>query len=53
MKFWECQVCKYVYDMRKGDPKRSIPPGTEFEELPDDWHCPDCGASKDLFRKLR
>ena len=49
---YECSVCGYVYDPEKGDPEGSIAPGTPFEELPEDWQCPVCGASKDEFQKL-
>ena len=52
MKRYECTVCGYIYDPTKGDPDRSIPPGTPFEQLPDDWVCPDCGATKDMFQPL-
>jgi len=48
---WECTVCGYVYDPAKGDPEANVPPGTAFEDLPDDWVCPDCGADKDMFEK--
>jgi flavin reductase (DIM6/NTAB) family NADH-FMN oxidoreductase RutF/rubredoxin len=44
-----CQVCGYVYDPAKGDPDNGVEPGTVFEELPDDWVCPVCGATKDQF----
>jgi rubredoxin/flavin reductase (DIM6/NTAB) family NADH-FMN oxidoreductase RutF len=46
-----CKVCGYVYDPEKGDPDNGIEPGTKFEDLPDDWVCPVCGASKDDFEK--
>lgn len=46
-----CTVCGYVYDPAKGDPDSGIKPGTKFEDLPDDWVCPVCGASKDAFEK--
>ena len=49
MKKYVCTVCGYVYDPEKGDPEGDIPPGTPFEDLPDDWVCPVCGASKDQF----
>lgn len=49
---WECQVCGYIYDPKVGDIENGINPGTKFEELPDDWVCPQCGASKDQFEKL-
>ncbi len=44
-----CEVCGYVYDPQQGDPDNGIDPGTKFEDLPDDWDCPVCGASKDDF----
>jgi rubredoxin len=49
---YECTVCGYVYDPAVGDPESGIKPGTAFEELPKDWTCPVCGASKDQFKKL-
>jgi rubredoxin len=49
MEKWVCEVCGYVYDPEKGDPESDIEPGTIFEDLPDDWICPECGASKDEF----
>jgi rubredoxin len=52
MRKWECTLCGYVYDPEKGDPVGNIPPGTPFEELPEDWECPDCGATKDMFDPL-
>jgi rubredoxin len=49
MKKYVCQVCGYVYDPDKGDPEGNISAGTAFEDLPDDWVCPVCGATKDQF----
>lgn len=46
-----CSVCGYVYDPAEGDPEDGIEPGTKFEDLPDDWSCPVCGAEKDQFEK--
>lgn len=46
-----CTVCGYVYDPEIGDPDSGIKPGTPFEELPDNWTCPVCGASKDAFKR--
>ncbi len=51
MSRYECQVCSYVYDPAKGDPDAGIAPGTAFEDLPDDWVCPECGAARDMFEK--
>lgn len=44
-----CTVCEYVYDPAVGDPDNDVKPGTSFDDLPDDWVCPECGADKDLF----
>jgi rubredoxin len=52
MEKWECLVCGYIYDPAEGDPAGGIPAGTPFEELPDDWVCPECGAAKEMFEKL-
>ena len=49
---YECTVCGYIYDPELGDPDGGIKPGTPFEEIPDDWVCPVCGASKDQFEKI-
>jgi len=49
---YECTVCGYIYDPAKGDPDSGVKPGTRFEDLPDDWTCPVCGASKDQFKKI-
>jgi len=49
---YECTVCGYIYDPEKGDPDSSIESGTPFEELPNDWVCPVCGAWKSAFKKI-
>lgn len=49
---YKCSVCGYVYDPEQGDPDGDIPPGTAFEDLPDDWQCPVCGASKEDFEAI-
>jgi rubredoxin len=49
MKKFTCQVCGYVYDPEAGDPDANVAPGTAFENLPDSWVCPICGAGKDMF----
>ncbi len=46
-----CGPCGYVYDPAEGDADGGIDPGTAFENLPEDWVCPVCGASKDEFEK--
>jgi len=49
MEKYICVICEYVYDPEVGDPTQGIEPGTSFEDLPDDWICPDCGAGKEEF----
>ena len=44
-----CTVCGYVYNPEEGDPENGIDPGTLFEDLPEDWCCPVCGAAKEDF----
>ena len=41
---YTCLVCGYVYDPEHGDPDQGIAPGTSFDDLPEDWECPVCGA---------
>ncbi|MBC8591504.1 rubredoxin [Wansuia hejianensis] len=48
---WVCDPCGWVYDPAEGDPDGGIEPGVAFEDLPEDWVCPVCGATKDLFSK--
>ena len=52
IKVYICSVCGYEYNPEYVIPENGIEPGTPFEELPDDWVCPVCGASKDAFRRL-
>lgn len=52
MSSWECSVCGYIYNPEKGDATGNIPPDTSFEDLPDDWVCPSCGAGKEAFKKV-
>ncbi len=49
MKRYICGVCGYVYDPEKGEPDNDIAPGTSFDDVPDDWICPECGAGKEDF----
>ena len=48
-KTYVCNVCGYEYDSEVGDPDNGIEPGTAFEDLPEDWVCPVCGAEKEDF----
>ncbi len=49
MKKYICSICGYVYDEAVGDLNNGIAPGTKWEDVPDDWVCPECGAGKDQF----
>ncbi len=48
-KRYYCIPCGYLYDPVEGDPDYGVEAGTAFEELPDNWVCPICGASQDMF----
>ncbi|MBB5348837.1 rubredoxin [Desulfoprunum benzoelyticum] len=50
MEKWECP-CGYIYDPAEGDVDHGVDPGTAWENLPDDWVCPMCGAEKEAFWK--
>lgn len=47
---YKCLMCGYVYDPAVGDPHAGVAAGTPFEELPDEWVCPECGVGKDEFK---
>ena len=51
MQKYVCLVCGYIYDPAEGDPDNDVDPGTKFEDIPDDWVCPVCGAGKDQFEE--
>jgi rubredoxin len=48
-KKYECVICGFIYDEAEGLPEDGIPPGTVWEDIPEDWECPDCGISKSEF----
>jgi len=48
---WQCMICNWIYDPIVGDPDGGVAPGTPFEQIPDTWVCPVCGATKDSFAK--
>jgi len=47
-----CTLCGYIYDEELGEPEDGIAPGTKFEDIPEDWCCPECGATKDDFEMI-
>lgn len=52
MKKYECDVCGYVYDPAVGDSMSDIAAGTSFDDLPEEWVCPTCGAPKSQFSAI-
>ena len=46
---WLCITCGHIYDEALGDEHEGFPPGTLFSQIPDDWCCPDCGATKEDY----
>jgi rubredoxin len=49
---YKCLVCGYIYNPEVGDPDNGIAPKTSFQDLPDNWVCPECGVGKDQFEKV-
>ncbi len=52
MKKWQCMVCGFIYDEELGLPDEGVAPGTRWDEIPEDWSCPDCGVSKEDFEMI-
>ena len=52
MKKYKCLMCGYIYDPAVGDTDNGVSAGTAFEDLPDDWTCPECGVGKDEFEAI-
>lgn len=52
MQKYVCKVCGYVYDPSVGDVDSGIAPGTDFQDIPNNWVCPICGVAKDEFEVL-
>jgi rubredoxin len=48
---YKCTVCGYIYQPNTGDPEHGFPPGTKFEDLPENWTCPVCGVKKICLKK--
>lgn len=51
-KTWRCLICDFVYSERDGCPNEGLAPGTRWEDVPDDWLCPDCGTGKADFEMV-
>jgi rubredoxin len=52
LKKWQCLVCSFIYDEELGLPEEGIAPGTRWDDIPDDWMCPDCGVGKEDFEMV-
>jgi rubredoxin len=52
MKKWQCVVCGFIYDEAEGWPEDGIEPGTRWDDVPEDWVCPDCGVGKEDFEMI-
>jgi rubredoxin len=50
---FECVICGFIYDEEKGLPEEGIAPGTSWDDVPDDWECPECGVSKYDFEMVQ
>ncbi len=51
-KVWMCIICGWIYEEEKGCPEEGLAPGTRWEDVPEFWVCPDCGASKEDFEMI-
>ena len=51
-KKYRCQECEHVYDEEQGDPDSGLAPGTLWDDIPEDWSCPVCGAPKSFFKLM-
>jgi len=49
---WKCNTCDYVYNPTKGDISQDIKKKTDYEDLPEGWVCPKCGAPKEQFQRM-
>ena len=52
MRKWQCSICGFIYDESEGLPDHDIEQGTAWEDIPDDFSCPDCGVSKGHFEMV-
>ena len=51
-KRYMCLLCGYIYDEERGWPQDGIAPGTRWADVPADWICPECGATKLDFEMI-
>ncbi len=53
MSAYHCPVCDYTYDESKGAAREGFPAGTDWDRIPDDWRCPDCGVRDKVDFELK
>ncbi len=51
-KVWMCIICGWIYDEKMGAPEEGLAPGTRWQDVPEFWVCPDCGAGKEDFEMI-
>jgi rubredoxin len=51
-KVWQCILCGFMYEEAVGIPEEGIPAGTRWEDVPEDWICPECSATKQDFEMI-
>jgi len=51
-KQYMCVVCGFIYDEERGLPEEGIAPGTRWDDIPEDWQCPECGVGKADFEMV-
>ena len=51
-KTWQCQTCGFIYSEAEGLPTEGLAPGTRWNDIPEDWICPDCGMAKQQFEMV-
>lgn len=52
MKSYMCVSCGFVYEEERGWPEQGLPPGTRWEDVPENWRCPECDAGKSDFEMV-
>ena len=52
MRTWMCIICGYIYEEEKGDPEHGLTVGTSWDDVPENWSCPECGAKKSDFQMV-
>ncbi|MBX7077044.1 MAG: rubredoxin [Methanobacteriaceae archaeon] len=49
---YKCKICGYIYDTEKGEKRKNVEPGTAWEDVPEGFKCPSCGAPKKMFKEI-